>query len=141
MTLATAGHSAGEVEWNRNQGVWTMVPQFYVTSDSVITHSKHGCQKSHVCMGVLSANGNLLRTGSILMSTVVKGYEYLLCLYWLSNPSLCITSFTPEGLGQHEESIMGEAAGWELRPRMCKANSRIRGGNGVGQPVGYRELQ
>lgn len=46
-----------------------------------------------------------------------------------------------EGLGQHEERIMGEAAGWELRPRMCKANSRIRGGNGVGQPVGYRELQ
>lgn len=71
-----------------------MVPQFYVTSDSVITHSKRGCQKSHVCMGVLRAHGNLLRTGGVLMSTVVKGYESLLCLYWLSNPSLCITSFT-----------------------------------------------
>ena len=46
-----------------------------------------------------------------------------------------------EGLRQHEESIMGEAAGWELRSRMCKANSTIRGGNGVGQAVGYRELQ
>lgn len=60
-----------------------------------------------------------------------QGLWSLLWLYWLSSPSLCITSFTPEGLRQHEESIVGETAGWELRPRMYKANSRIRWGETV----------